>query len=39
MPALAPVEFHVAMRVSDTEPVLAEIFARAASLNIAEASG
>ena len=39
MPALAPVEFHVAMRVADTEPVLAEIFARAARLNIAEASG
>lgn len=39
MPALAPVEFHVAMRVSDTEPVLAEIFARASRLNLAEASG
>jgi len=39
MPALAPVEFHVAMRVSDTEPVLAEIFARAAKLDIADASG
>lgn len=38
MPALAPVEFHVAMRVSDTEPVLAEIFARAAMLDI-DASG
>ena len=39
MPALAPVEFHVAMRVSDTEPVLAEIFARAARLNMADVSG
>ena len=39
MPALAPVEFHVAMRVSDTEPVLAEIFARAARLDIADPSG
>lgn len=39
MPALAPVEFHVAMRVSDTEPVLAEIFARAARLNIADSPG
>jgi DNA-binding transcriptional LysR family regulator len=39
MPVLAPVEFQVAMRVSDTEPVLAEIFGRAAMLDIAEASG
>lgn len=39
MPALAPVEFHVAMRVSDSEPVLAQIFDRAAELNLAEASG
>jgi DNA-binding transcriptional LysR family regulator len=37
MPMLAPVEFHVAMRVADTEPVLAEIFGRAAKLNLAEA--
>ena len=29
MPALAPVEFHVAMRVSDSEPVLGRIFDRA----------
>ena len=39
MPALAPVEFHVAMRVADTEPVLTQIFERAARLNLAEASG
>ena len=39
MPALAPVEFHVAMRVSDSEPVLAQIFDRAAALNLADASG
>lgn len=37
MPALAPVEFHVAMRVADTEPVLAQIFDRAAKLNLAAA--
>jgi DNA-binding transcriptional LysR family regulator len=37
MPALAPVEFHVAMRVTDSEPVLAQIFDRAAKLNLAEA--
>src|SRR3546814_6836974 len=36
MPALAPVEFHVAMRVADTEPVLTQIFERAAKLNLAE---
>src|SRR3546814_15069226 len=35
MPALAPVEFHVAMRVADTEPVLTQIFQRAAKLNLA----
>ena len=35
MPALTPVEFQVAMRVADTEPVLAQIFERAARLNIA----
>ena len=38
MPALAPVEFQVAMRVADTEPVLTQIFARAAQLNLAEAA-
>ena len=36
MPALAPVEFQVAMRVADTEPVLTQIFERAARLNLAE---
>ncbi|HMO75413.1 MAG TPA: LysR family transcriptional regulator [Sphingopyxis sp.] len=35
MPALAPVAFHVAMRVSDTEPVLARIFDQAAMLSLA----
>lgn len=34
MPDLEPVEFHVAMRVSDSEPVLARIFDKAAQLNI-----
>ena len=34
MPALAPVAFHVAMRVSDSEPVLARIFERAALLSL-----
>ncbi|ALJ11619.1 LysR family transcriptional regulator [Sphingopyxis macrogoltabida] len=38
MPALAPVEFHVAMRVSDTEPVLTRIFDQAAKLDLAEAA-
>ncbi len=38
MPALASVEFHVAMRVSDTEPVLMQIFDRAAKLNLAGVS-
>src|SRR3990167_10188949 len=38
MPALAPVGFHVAMRVADTEPVLTQIFDRAAKLNLAEAA-
>lgn len=37
MPVLAPVEFHVAMRVSDTEPVLMRIFDRAATLSVAAA--
>lgn len=36
MPALAPIAFHVAMRVSDTEPVLAQIFERAADLSVAD---
>ncbi|MBL0915242.1 MAG: substrate-binding domain-containing protein, partial [Sphingopyxis sp.] len=39
MPALAPVEFQVAMRVADTEPVLTQIFERASALNLAAASG
>jgi len=39
MPALAPVAFHVAMRVSDSEPVLAQIFGRAAELDLAGAAG
>src|SRR3546814_4181564 len=39
MPALAPVEFHVAMRVADTEPVLTQIFERAAKLNLVEEIG
>lgn len=34
MPALAPVEFHVAMRVSDTEPLLARIFDQASLLSL-----
>ena len=34
MPILAPVAFHVAMRVSDSEPVLARIFERAALLSL-----
>ena len=38
MPALAPVAFHVAMRVADTEPVLTQIFERAAKLDLAEAA-
>ncbi|WP_150294319.1 LysR family transcriptional regulator [Sphingobium estronivorans] len=32
MPALAPVEFHVAMRASDTEPVTHSVFDRACAL-------
>src|SRR3546814_7367333 len=32
MRPLAPVEFHVAMRVADTEPVLVRIFEQAARL-------
>ncbi|MDZ3830427.1 MAG: LysR family transcriptional regulator [Sphingopyxis sp.] len=36
LPALAPVEFHVAIRVADTEPVLARIFDRAAELRMDE---
>ena len=36
MPTLTPVEFHVAMRVADTEPVLTQIFARAAMLDLGE---
>ncbi|PQM26409.1 LysR family transcriptional regulator [Sphingopyxis lindanitolerans] len=35
MPPPAPVEFHVAMRVADTEPVLVRIFEQAARLRIA----
>ena len=35
MPPLAPVEFHVAMRVSDSEPVLARMFDRAGRLSLA----
>src|SRR3546814_12258066 len=35
MRPLAPVEFHVAMRVADTEPVLVRIFEQAARLRIA----
>ena len=34
MPVLAPVAFHVAMRVSDSEPVLARIFDRASQLSL-----
>ncbi|MFC0103124.1 LysR family transcriptional regulator [Sphingopyxis terrae] len=34
LPALAPVEFSVAMRVSDTEPVLTRIFDQAAGLSL-----
>lgn len=37
MPALAPVEFQVAMRVADTEPVLTRIFDEAAKLDLAGA--
>ncbi|PAL21362.1 LysR family transcriptional regulator [Sphingopyxis sp. GW247-27LB] len=39
MPPPAPVEFHVAMRVADTEPVLVRIFEQAARLRIAPATG
>jgi DNA-binding transcriptional LysR family regulator len=38
MPALAPVEFRVAMRVADTEPVLMRIFERAARLRVTAAN-
>lgn len=38
MPALAPVEFHVAIRVADTEPVLLRIFERAARLRLTAAA-
>lgn len=38
LPALAPVEFQVAMRVADTEPVLTRIFDEAAQLRIAGAN-
>lgn len=38
MPALTPVAFHVAMRVADTEPLLMQIFGRAAKLDLAEAA-
>ena len=38
MPALDPVEFHVAMRVADTEPVRTQIFVRAPKLNLADPS-
>ncbi|WP_288991189.1 LysR family transcriptional regulator [uncultured Sphingopyxis sp.] len=34
LPALAPVEFRVAIRVSDTEPVLTRIFDQAAGLSL-----
>ena len=34
MPTLASVAFHVAMRVSDSEPVLARIFDRASQLSL-----
>lgn len=37
MPALAPAAFHVAMRVSDSEPVLARIFDRASQLSLSAA--
>lgn len=37
MPSLAPVAFHVAMRVADTEPVLVRIFERAAALRLVQA--
>lgn len=39
MPALAPVEFHVAMRVADTEPVLMRIFDEAARLRLTTMRG
>src|SRR3546814_13789401 len=35
MRPLAPVEFHVALRVADTEPVMVRIFEQAARLRIA----
>lgn len=38
MPALAPIAFHVAMRVADTEPVLLRIFERAARLRLGPAT-
>ncbi|WP_033074753.1 LysR family transcriptional regulator [Sphingopyxis sp. MWB1] len=34
LPALDPVEFHIAMRVADSEPVLDRIFERAARLHL-----
>jgi len=37
LPPLAPVAFHVAMRVADTEPVLTRIFDQAAMLHIGAA--
>lgn len=39
MPALAPVEFHVAMRSSDHEPLTTAIFERASQLRLAQQSG
>ncbi len=36
MPALAPIEFHVAMRVVDTEPVLLRLFDEASRLRVAQ---
>lgn len=39
MPTLAPVEFHVAMRASDHEPLTTEIFERASQLRLGQQSG
>ncbi len=38
MPALAPVEFHVAMRSSDHEPLTTKIFERASQLRLDQQS-
>ena len=34
MPALSPIEFHVARRISDNDPVIAAIFEQASALRL-----